>query len=68
VNVFRPSKDAAEVARQAAAVGAKALWLQLGITSEEARQIAADAGMLFVENHCILVEERLRGWPPPGDT
>jgi predicted CoA-binding protein len=56
VNVFRPSVEAADVARQAAAIGAKALWLQLGIRSDEARRIAADAGMLYVEDRCLAVE------------
>jgi predicted CoA-binding protein len=56
VNVFRPSAEAADVARQAAAIGAKALWLQLGIRSDEARRIAADAGMLYVEDRCLAVE------------
>ena len=55
VDVFRPSEDAPDVARQAAAVGAKALWLQQGITSEEARRIAEDAGMDYVEDLCIAV-------------
>src|ERR1700716_1444443 len=40
VDVFRPSADAPEIARQAVAIGAKALWLQLDIRSEEARRIA----------------------------
>ena len=56
VNVFRPSAQAADVARQAVAVGAKALWLQLGIVSAEARAIAEAAGMLYVEDRCIAVE------------
>jgi predicted CoA-binding protein len=56
VNVFRPSAEAADVARQAAEVGAKALWLQLGIVSAEARRIAAEAGMLYVEDRCVAVE------------
>lgn len=58
VNVFRPSAQTPDVARQAAAAGAKALWLQLGIASEEARRIAQDAGMLYVEDRCLLVEQR----------
>src|SRR5947199_4006922 len=45
VDVFRPSGDAPGVARQAAAVGAKTLWLQQGIISDEARRIAENAGM-----------------------
>lgn len=52
VDVFRPSAEAAGIARQAAAIGAKTLWLQLGITSSEARDIAAAAGMAFVEDTC----------------
>jgi predicted CoA-binding protein len=56
VLVFRPSEFAAEIAEQAAAVGAKALWLQQGIASERARSIAEAAGLLYVEDHCIGVE------------
>src|SRR5438270_10144480 len=56
VNVFRPAADAADVARQAVAVGAKALWLQLGIISAEAREIATSNGLLYVEDRCIAVE------------
>jgi predicted CoA-binding protein len=66
VNVFRPSQTAAAVARQAAEVGASALWLQLGIVSDEARRIAEDAGMLFVQDRCILVEQRVRHSPAPA--
>ena len=56
VNVFRPSADAPDVARQAVAVGAKALWLQLGIVSAEAREIADSNGLLYVEDRCLAVE------------
>jgi len=56
VNVFRPSADAPDIARQAVAIGAKALWLQLGIVSDEARRIATEAGLLYVEDRCIAVE------------
>jgi predicted CoA-binding protein len=55
VDVFRPSDDAAEIAGQAVAIGAKALWLQLGIRSEDARRIAESAGLDFVENECTAV-------------
>jgi predicted CoA-binding protein len=58
VNVFRPSADTAEIARQAVAAGATALWLQLHIASEEARAIAEQAGLLYVENRCLIVEQR----------
>jgi predicted CoA-binding protein len=64
VNVFRPSAQTPDVARQAAAVGATALWLQLGIASEEARRIALEAGMLYVEDRCMLVEQRRLGVRP----
>ena len=55
VDVFRPAEDAPEIARQAAAIGAKALWLQLDIRSGEARRIAAAAGMDYVEDECTGV-------------
>ena len=55
VDVFRPAVDAPEIARQAAAVGARALWLQLDITSSEARRIAEAAGMDYVEDACTGV-------------
>jgi predicted CoA-binding protein len=56
VNVFRPSAEAADVTRQAVEIGAKAVWLQLGIVSDEARRIATDAGLLYVEDRCTAVE------------
>jgi predicted CoA-binding protein len=66
VDVFRPSAQAADVARQAVAVGATALWLQLGIVSGEARAIAEAAGLLFVENRCLSIERRRLGLDAPG--
>ena len=56
VNVFRPSRDAADVARQAVAAGASALWLQQGIVSAEAHRIADEAGLAYVEDRCLAVE------------
>ena len=53
VDVFRPAAEAAGIAAQAVEIGAKTLWLQLGIASEEATQIAAAAGLQYVENRCI---------------
>jgi predicted CoA-binding protein len=61
VNVFRPSAEAAAVARQAVAVGARALWLQQGIGSAEARRIAEEAGLDYVEDRCIAVELAVSG-------
>jgi uncharacterized protein len=55
VNVFRPSTDAAAIVRQAVDIGAHAVWLQQGIVSAEARQIAEEAGIDFIEDSCIAV-------------
>ena len=55
VDVFRPAEDAPEIARQAAAIGARALWLQLDIRSDEARRIAQEAGMDYIEDECTAV-------------
>jgi predicted CoA-binding protein len=65
VNVFRPSAQTPDVARQAVAAGATALWLQLGIASGEARQIAEDAGLLYVEDRCLIIEQRRTGLSAP---
>lgn len=61
VDVFRPAADAPEVARQAVAAGATALWLQLGIRSPEAREIAEAAGLRYVEDKCLIIEQRRTG-------
>jgi predicted CoA-binding protein len=55
VNVFRPGPECADVARQAVAIGTHAIWLQQGIVSPEAKQIAGDAGIDYVEDYCIAV-------------
>jgi uncharacterized protein len=59
VDVFRRPEFCPQVAEDAAAAGAKALWLQLGIVSPEARRIAEEAGMEYVENACTAVVHRL---------
>jgi predicted CoA-binding protein len=56
VEVFRPAAEAPDIARQAVAIGARALWLQTGIVSDEARRIAEAAGLDYVEDHCAAVE------------
>src|SRR6266536_796955 len=62
VDVFRRAEFTPEVARAAVAVGGRALWLQLGIRSAEARAIAEAGGLAYVEDHCIKVEHaRLLG-------
>jgi predicted CoA-binding protein len=65
VDVFRPSAATPEVARHAVAAGATALWLQLGIASEEARVIAEQAGLLYVEDRCLIIEQRRLGIEAP---
>jgi predicted CoA-binding protein len=65
VDVFRRAEHTPEVARAAVAVGARALWLQLGIRSDEARAIAEQAGLGYVEDRCLKVEHaRLLGRSP----
>jgi predicted CoA-binding protein len=62
VDVFRRPEHTPDVARQAVAAGARALWLQLGIASPEARAIAEDAGLTYVEDRCLKVDHaRLLG-------
>ena len=58
VNVFRRADFCSQVAREAVAAGARALWLQLGIVSPEARRIAEAAGLLYIEDRCMMVEHR----------
>jgi predicted CoA-binding protein len=53
VEVFRPAAEAPQIAREAVAVGAKVLWLQTGIESEEAKRIAEAAGLTVVMNRCM---------------
>jgi uncharacterized protein len=55
VDVFRRSEFCPDVARQAVAAGAGALWLQLGIVSTEARAIAEEAGLDYVEDECTAI-------------
>jgi len=61
VNVFRPSTDAPDVVRQAVEIGARAVWLQQDIVSPEARKIAEDAGLDYVEDYCIAVARAAAG-------
>jgi uncharacterized protein len=66
VDVFRPSGQTADIARQAVTAGATALWLQLGIASAEAREIAESAGLLYVEDRCLVIEQRRLGLEAPA--
>jgi predicted CoA-binding protein len=58
VNVFRRPQYCAAVVREAIAVGAKVVWLQSGIVSEEAHALAEAAGLTFVQNRCVLQEHQ----------
>jgi predicted CoA-binding protein len=59
VDVFRRPEFCPGHAREAVAAGAKALWPQVGIESADARGIAEDNGLDYVENACTLVVHRL---------
>lgn len=59
VNVFRRSEYCTEVAREAVEIGAKVLWLQQGVISQEAADIAEAAGMTVIMDRCIKVEEAI---------
>jgi len=56
VLVFRPSESTPPIARAAVAIHARVLWLQSGIVSADARRIAEDAGLVYVEDRCFAVE------------
>jgi predicted CoA-binding protein len=56
VDVFRQPNEVPEIARSAGLIGAKVLWLQLGIRSPEAATLAGLAGLTFVEDHCMKIE------------
>ena len=56
VDVFRPSTEAPELARQAAKIKAKVLWLQYGIQNDEAEQISKSKSITYIANKCIKQE------------
>ena len=56
VDVFRPSDEAAAIAKEAVKAGAKVLWLQIDIKNEEARKIAEANNILYIENKCTKIE------------
>ena len=60
VNVFRRPQFCADVTRQAIEAGAKGVWLQAGIRNEQARELAEQAGVDFVQDRCIMVEHMAR--------
>ena len=56
VDVFRPSTEAAELAKQAVTIQAKVLWLQYGIQNDEAEQISKSKSITYIANKCIKQE------------
>jgi uncharacterized protein len=60
VDVFRRAEDVPPVVESAIKIGAKVLWMQLGIENAEAAERARAAGLIVVEDACILVEHRRR--------
>jgi predicted CoA-binding protein len=66
VDIFRPAADAVDVVRQAVAIKASAVWLQRGIVSAQARRIATEAGIDYVEDRCVAVERALANLSRPS--
>ena len=56
VNVFRNAEDVPPIAEDAVRIGARYLWLQLGIINDEAAQRASDAGLDVVQDRCVKIE------------
>ena len=56
VNVFRPSKEALNIAKDTVNIGAKVLWLQLGIRNDEARSLVESKNIQYIDNKCTKME------------
>ena len=56
VDVFRPSKEALDIAKDTVSIKAKVLWLQLGIKSDEAKKIVEDNNIEYIEDRCTKME------------
>ncbi len=56
VDVFRPSNEVVEIAKDAIKVNAKVLWLQLDIRNEEAKKIVEINDIIYIENKCTKIE------------
>ncbi len=53
VNIFRPSNETPDLAKEAVKINAKVLWLQYGIKNDAAEKIASNAKMKYISNRCI---------------
>jgi hypothetical protein len=60
VDVFRRAEEVPAVAESAIGIGAKVLWMQLGIENSEAAERAREAGLVVVEDSCLMVEHKRR--------
>ena len=67
VDVFRPEAETPDIARDAVAMGAKVLWLQSGISNDEAEQIAEAGGLTVVMDRCMGATHRQLGLGPGPD-
>ena len=56
VNVFRPSKEALDIAKDAVDIKAKVLWLQLGIKNEQAKKLVIKNKIEYIEDRCTKME------------
>ena len=56
IDVFRPSNEAIEIAKEAIKINAKVLWLQLDIKNEEAKKIVEANNIIYIENRCTKIE------------
>jgi predicted CoA-binding protein len=60
VDIFRRAAEVAAVVESAIRIGAKVVWMQLGVEDESAAEKARMAGLTVVEDACILIEHRKR--------
>jgi hypothetical protein len=67
VDVFRPAEETPQIARDAVAIGTKVLWLQSGIASDEAEEIAEAGGLTVVMDRCMGATHRQLGLGPGPD-
>ncbi|MEM7025646.1 MAG: CoA-binding protein, partial [Pseudomonadota bacterium] len=64
VQVFRTSDSAYDVTREAIDIGAKVVWMQIGVRNDEAAQMAEEAGLKVVMNRCPKIELFRPFWKP----